>query len=461
MKKNLRVLIVEDSESDAALGVRALERAGYEVSHERVEDAKQIKAALKKQAWDVVIADHSLPDMDSFRALKLLKESGQNIPVIVVSGAIGEETAVMIMKAGAQDYVMKANLTRLAPAVERELRDFEILRGRKQMEEALVESEAKYRSLIETSGSAICTTDLERKLTLINDRFSRMLGYSHDELRGKPLSYFIHQDDLKRVLEAFSHSVAGTRSVLPIEFRGIRRNGKIIWLCTSPTMITINGTIAGFSAIITDITDLKKAERDRIQNAEKLVAAMRSMIETIAMTTELRDPYTAGHQRRVAHLAKAIAEEIGLSECKIEGIYMTAIVHDIGKTSVPTDILSKPGKLSELEFDLIKTHPKAAYDVLKGIKFPWPIAEPILQHHERLDGSGYPMGLTDGQICLEAKIIAVADVVETMASHRPYRPAIGIDKALAEISSNKGILYDSNVVNACLRLFTEKAFKFE
>jgi HD-GYP domain-containing protein (c-di-GMP phosphodiesterase class II) len=163
----------------------------------------------------------------------------------------------------------------------------------------------------------------------------------------------------------------------------------------------------------------------------------------------------------VAELARAIASEMGLSEERIDGLYMAGIIHDLGKISVPAEILSKPGRLSDAEFQLVKTHPQVGYDILKNIEFPWPIAQITLQHHERLNGSGYPQGLSGEDMLLEAKILAVADVVEAMASHRPYRAALGLQKALNEIFQNQGILYDYTVVAACLRLFNEKKFFFE
>jgi len=215
--------------------------------------------------------------------------------------------------------------------------------------------------------------------------------------------------------------------------------------------------------------ELEIANRAYREDLEQMVAARTSqlketfegIISAIASTVEIRDPYTAGHQLRVARLAFAIAGEMGLPEHQAEGIRVAGTIHDLGKISVPADILSKPGQLSEMEFSIIKTHPQIAYDILKDIKFPWPLAQIVLQHHERMDGSGYPEGLSGENILLEARVLAVADVVEAMASHRPYRPALGQDKALDEIRQNKGKLYDPEVVDACLELFMKKGFQFE
>jgi HD-GYP domain-containing protein (c-di-GMP phosphodiesterase class II) len=193
---------------------------------------------------------------------------------------------------------------------------------------------------------------------------------------------------------------------------------------------------------------------------EKLRKAMGWIIQAMSRTIETRDPYTSGHQRRVADLARSIAHEMGLPEDQVDGLRMAGIVHDLGKIAVPAEILSKPTKLSNIELALIKVHPQTSYDILKDIDFPWPVAEIVFQHHERMDGSGYPRGLKGDEIFLEARILMVADVVEAMASHRPYRPALGIDKALEEISQNKGILYDPEVVEVCLRLFRNKGYRF-
>lgn len=183
-----------------------------------------------------------------------------------------------------------------------------------------------------------------------------------------------------------------------------------------------------------------------------------NFVTAIAATVEMRDPYTAGHQRRVACLATAIARELQLPEVQIEGINLASMVHDLGKIRVPAEILSKPGRLSDLEFGLIKLHAQTGYDILKSIDFPWPIAKIVLQHHERMDGSGYPSGLKGKEMLLESRILAVADVVEAMISHRPYRAALGVDAALNEIVGQKDVLYDAAVVDACLTLYRERGF---
>jgi len=196
------------------------------------------------------------------------------------------------------------------------------------------------------------------------------------------------------------------------------------------------------------------------EDAKKLGSALDATIASLGVAIETRDPYTAGHQKRVTELAHAIAEEMNLTSEKIKGLHVAGLLHDIGKMSIPAEILSKPSRLTEAEFSLIKSHSRVAYDILSGIDFPWPVADTILQHHERLDGSGYPDGIKGDEILVAARILAVADVVEAMSSHRPYRPALGSDAALEEIESKKGKLYDPTVVDACLRLFRTNRFEF-
>jgi putative nucleotidyltransferase with HDIG domain len=205
---------------------------------------------------------------------------------------------------------------------------------------------------------------------------------------------------------------------------------------------------------------LQESNQELRKSFEKLRQTMEGTIQAMALTVEKRDPYTAGHQRRVASLATAVARELGVPDQQIDGIHLAGVIHDLGKIYVPAEILSKPSRLSEIEFAMIKTHPQTGYDILKTIEFPWPIAQIVYQHHEKVDGAGYPRGLKGDEILMEARILAVADVVEAMASHRPYRAALGADAALEEIERMKGSHFDPAPVEACLRLFREGRFKF-
>jgi HD-GYP domain-containing protein (c-di-GMP phosphodiesterase class II) len=217
----------------------------------------------------------------------------------------------------------------------------------------------------------------------------------------------------------------------------------------------------GLICVVRDITDRKRVEEELQKTLDSLRKAVGATMQVMASAVEARDPYTSGHQIRSADLARAIAMEMGLPQDKIDGIRMAGSIHDIGKLSIPAEILSKPTKLSEIEFSLIKEHARKGYEMLKDVESPWPLAEIVHQHHERMDGSGYPRNLKGDDILIEARILTVADVVEAMASHRPYRPGLGIDAALNEIEKNRGTLYDGAVADACLRLFREKGFNLE
>ena len=221
------------------------------------------------------------------------------------------------------------------------------------------------------------------------------------------------------------------------------------------------GEIIKWFGTCTDIDNIKLDEKRLQDTLESLKKSFGATIQVLISAVEARDPYTSGHQIRTANLALAIATEMGLPQEKIEAIRMAGPIHDIGKLSVPSEILAKPTKLSEIEFALIKEHPTAGYEILKDVESPWPLAEIVYQHHERMDGSGYPRKLKGDEILIEARIMAVADTVEAMASHRPYRPSLGIEAALNEIEKNKGKFYDADAADACLRLFLEKGYKLE
>ena len=343
----------------------------------------------------------------------------------------------------------------------RELR--ETITERKRAEEALRESEEKFRSISDTATEAIVSTDNRGNIMYWNQAAQAMFGYRPDEVIGKPVTVTIperrrerFEDGLRKIISIGDTSFVGKT----FEGSGLRKDGSEF--PTEFSLATWESKGARFfTAVVRDITERKQAEEELRRTLEKLREALGGIIQTVASTVEVKDPYTAGHQRRVGNLACAIANEMGLPQEQIDGIRMAGLIHDLGKVGIPAEILSKPGRLNEFELGMIKAHSQIGYDILKKIEFPWPVAQIVLQHHERLDGSGYPRGLSGEEIMLEARILAVADVVEAMASRRPYRPPRGLDKALEEISQNRGVLYDPEVVDACLKLFTEKGFEFE
>lgn len=334
---------------------------------------------------------------------------------------------------------------------------------RKRAEETLRQSEQNFRNLFENAVAGIFQTTPEGRLISVNNAFANIYGYNSSsemlsEITDIAPQLYVNKEDREELIRI----VDKQEIVESREIKVRHRNGKTIWLFLSLRGIKDDsGKLLRMEGVCVNITDRKQVEDELKQSYQKLQKTIESTIQTIALTSETRDPYTAGHQRRVAKLACAMAEEMGLSKEQIETIRIAGTLHDIGKINVPAEILSKPGRLSEIEMSLIKTHPDVGRDILKTLELPWTICPIVLQHHERMDGSGYPSGLLGKDISIEAKILAVADVVEAMASHRPYRPALGLDKALEEIAKNKGKLYDPDVAAACLNLFTEKSFKLE
>jgi putative nucleotidyltransferase with HDIG domain len=272
---------------------------------------------------------------------------------------------------------------------------------------------------------------------------------------------FVHPDDMWVFQQVAEKRLASTdREFLhDAEHRIVRRDGEVRHVLARIRVSTdATGRVTRYYGANQDITKRKQAAEKLESTLGNLRKAIGGTIQAIVQVVEMRDPYTAGHQRRVADLARSVATEMGLPPDVIEGIRIAAAIHDIGKVAVPAEILSKPGKLTQNELELIKDHSLTGFDILKHVEFPWPIAEIIYQHHERLDGSGYPRGLKGDDVLLEARIIALADVVEAMASHRPFRPARGIDAAMDEIEEHRGTLYDPEVVDTCVKLFREKRY---
>ncbi|MDD5525535.1 MAG: PAS domain S-box protein, partial [Smithella sp.] len=561
MNISLRVLIVDDSDDDAKLMIRQLRNGGYDPKWKRVETAETMKAALESQQWDVILCDYKMPRFNSPAALKVLQDIKIDIPFIIVSGAIGEDTAVAAMKSGAHDFLMKDKLAKLVVAIEREIREAKIrqekktademlkkseenfrhsldnsplgirivsadgktlyanqevlkiygfdsieefstiphkkrytpdcyaehkkreerrkrgeiipyyelsiirkdgeirylevfrkqvlwngellfqalysdITERKQAENNLLESKERYRIVVENAHEAIIITR-DTNVVFANNAAAEQIGYSKETLTSGAFTNFIHPEDRNLVTEYSTKRLRGEEVPSIYSFRIITHDGKIKWAELNATVIEWNKKPATLN-FLNDITERKMLEEERIESYSRIKKTLQATVQSIALLVETKDPYTAGHQQRVAQLAVAIAKEMGLTSDQQDFIYTASIIHDLGKVSVPSELLSKPTKLTEVEFNLIKTHSPSGYNILKDIDFPWPVADAVLQHHERMNGSGYPNHLQGDSILLEARILAVADVVEAISSHRPYRPSLGINFALDEISKNKG-----------------------
>jgi PAS domain S-box-containing protein/putative nucleotidyltransferase with HDIG domain len=300
-----------------------------------------------------------------------------------------------------------------------------------------------------------------RRIIFANNSVEAVFGWKPEEIIGKMTRIFYRSDEAYEEIARRVYPVLEKQNIHSEEFPCVRRDGTEIVCMVNTSKV---GDILKDKRIVVvyeDITERKRAQGELKLSFERVQKRLKETVNALASMTEKRDPYTAGHQQRVSQLAGAIAREMKLPDEQVEGILVAATLHDIGKIYEPSEILSKPGILTDIEFLMMKVHPQIGYDILRNIEFPWPVATIVLQHHEKLDGSGYPRGLSDGNILLEARILAVADVVEAMASHRPYRAALGIDSALKEISENSGILYDADAVDSCLRLFKNKRFEFK
>ncbi len=358
------------------------------------------------------------------------------------------------------------------------LETLEDITERRKAEEALKESESRLRAILEGSPTPTVVIDKNHQVIVWNRAMEELSAIRASEIlhtnqqwrifysERRPLMADLLVDgnieEVKKIPRWYAGKYVKSRLLKDAyeatDYSAVREK----WLhFTSAVVRDASGDILGAVETMTDISPLKQAEEELRKSLEKLQKAMTGTVEAMAVIVETRDPYTAGHQHQVARISRRIAEEMKLPPERIEALHMAAYIHDIGKIYVPGEILSKPGRLSEVELNIIKMHPQVAYEILKTIEFPWPIAEIIYQHHERLDGTGYPRGLEDGEICMESRILGVVDVFESMASHRPYRPTLGLKRAVDELSKNRGILYDPVVVDTLLKLVEEKKITLE
>jgi putative nucleotidyltransferase with HDIG domain/PAS domain S-box-containing protein len=448
----LCVLCLEDSPPDAELVSATLTRAGYELDFALAPDRREFEKLLAGGPYDIILADFNLPGFDAPAALELAKAACPSTPFICVSATIGEEATVELLKQGADDIVLKDRMARLPFAVQRAIDE-------RAHRKTLAESERRFRSLFENllNGYAYCRMVYDDEgdpvdfiYVDVNPAFERVTGLS--AVTGRPVSEVIPGilELSPELFEAYGR-VARTSIPETIEF-DFKSLGT--WL-----FISIYSTEPStFIAVFEDITERRHAVEALQLSAARLRHTVEGAVEAMGAMIAARDPYTAGHEKRVTELAVAIATEMGRDEAAIECLRLAGLVHDVGKLTVPAEILNKPALLSPVEFELIKGHAAAAHEILAPIDFECPVAEVVAQHHERLDGSGYPAGLKDEEILPEARILAIADVVEAMASHRPYRAALGVEAALAEVHAGAGTRYEAAAVAACERVFAQGFF---
>lgn len=331
-------------------------------------------------------------------------------------------------------------------------------KSQKDISEQLDYNEEKFRQIAEHIRDVFFLVDLNTANFLyVSPAYEKIWGKPLSTLLADPISWMtsVHPDDSERMMHLYQQQMK--TGVIDTRYRILLKDGSVRWIHARTFPIyNKHHQIYRSAGVAEDITEEVLIAKERSDYASNIQRSFNDLVIAMSTALEHRDAYTAGHQNKVSYLAKIIAQELNLPSNQTQWIELAAQVHDIGKIGIPIEILTKPTKLSKPEFELIKTHSEAGYDILKGIHFPWPIAEIVWQHHERLDGSGYPRGLKGDEILLESKIIAVADTVDAMSSYRPYRPALGINAALDEIQKFKGVLFDHDVVDACQKLFLEK-----
>lgn len=450
------ILFVEDLVSDAELAKLEITRglADWDLSLRflTTDNWEGFLDAISTFKPTLIVSDFMMPGFSGMEVIELTLQHAPNIPVIILTGSINEETAVECMKAGATDYVIKEHISRLPFAVKDAIKRKKEEELRTSAERALEESERKFRLIAEKASDLIYRIELypEQKFSYVSPSSTKLTGYTPEDHYANPNLGFelVHPDDREKLRDLLEHV---DRS--PVVLRWIKKNGEVVWAEQLNVPVYDNdGRLIAIEGIARDVTERQKAN-------EALKRAFNSVVSVLSDMLNLKDPYTQFHEKNVAKLALEIAERMGLDEFTIESIRVASMVHDIGKINIPTEILSKPGKLSDIEFEMIKKHPETAYEILRKVDLPWPVADIVYQHHERLDGSGYPRHLKSDEILLEAKIIIVADVVEAMSSHRPYRAALGFEAAIEEIKKNAGVLYDAEIVQICTSIL-EEGFRF-
>ena len=431
MKK--KILIVEDERIIAEDIRKCVLNCNYDVIS-IVPTGQNALLIVKEQKPDLILMDIMLEGkLDGIEtAEKIIRK--HDIPVIYITANADDSILKRAKKTNPYGYLVK-------PFEEIDLNAaLEIAFYKYNADKELIRSEKRFRKLIQENTDVIIVINTKRIIQFINNAGEILFEKSKERLINTKYEYKFNCGEFS---EFEIKQKTGQRRIIEMHVVETEWEQKPVYLAT-----------------LRDITFRKKIEDELKKSNIKLQKLMEETVNGLVSAMEMRDPYTAGHQKRVAELATKIAGEMGLDKDQVNGIRIASLIHDIGKIHVPSEILSKPGKLTDVEFAIVKSHSKAGYEILKTIEFPWPVAETVLQHHEKLDGSSYPNGLTVDDIIIEAKILCVADVIEAMSTHRPYRPALSIEKALDEIIKNKGIKYDEAAVEACVKIIREQNFSF-
>jgi len=418
-----------------------------------VSSGEEAVEIINEKEPNLVLMDINLEGkLDGIESAKSIS-SRISIPFVYITSSSDYSTIERAKEGNAYGYIIK-------PFNKKDLRaTIEMALLRHQMESKIIENENRVSTILNSIIDAVIVVNESGYIDYINASAGRMLNLDEKDILGKPVSETVKLgSDPKEGENVFS-----PMSINYIEFNNYLTAGdkKIPVDFTSTPLRMGNGKSTGAVLVVRDITQQVEYDRRIQESMDTLTRAMYGTIEAITKIVETRDPYTAGHQKKVADIAKEIAKDLGLSRDVIESVNLAGQIHDLGKIAIPSEILNKPGRINEIEFALIKTHSAMGYEIMKNIDFPWPIADIVLQHHEKLDGSGYPNGLKGDEILIQARILAVADVLEAMASHRPYRAALGLDAAFNELQEKAGTHFDPEVVASCIRIFKEKDFKIK
>jgi len=448
------ILIVDDQRFVRQMIADAIGKEEYDFLE--AEDGQQALALFMEKSPDVVLMDAIMPNMTGFEACRLMREAEKatkrQTPILMITALSDVNSVNEGFAAGVNDFIQKPiNLDILR-------RRLELMIKERECDEKVRKSEERFRLLAENARDFIIILQI-RPLSYeyISPIIENITGYGADEFYSDPnlLRKIIYQRDLNKLDTIVAGGIPDPQL---LEFRIIHKKGRVVFIESQAVPVVVNKNIVAMQIISRDITQRKQDEvRRRVELTKKVLF---ETVKALSATIEIRDPYTSGHQNRVAQLAVAIAKEMELDISRIDVIQTAALLHDIGKITVPAEYLSKPGELTDMEFSIIKHHPVVSYEILKPIEFDGPIAQIVYQHHERIDGSGYPLSLSCDEILLESKVIAVADLVEAMSSHRPYRAALGVERAIEEVSKNSGEKYDMEVGKACIDVFRKGDFNF-
>ncbi len=452
--KDLTILLVEDEAVVAFDVTQRLKMLGYPAPHVVPSGEKALEVA-QEITPDIVLMDIMLAgELDGIDTATKLRAM-HDIPIIYLTSFTDPSLLQRAQLTGPFGYVLK-------PCKDRELHIcIEMALYKHATERKQIERERLFSTTLCSIREAVITIDKQQQITFCNPAAEELLKKSAYSLEDAPVEKILalHVEGEDRPLSP-EELVERHAQTARLALTGSMCCGDIQCPVEISASAILNETATmGIVLVLRDLTRRRAHEAHLAKVLDDLQRVLEQTVMAIAVTFEKRDPYTAGHQQRVSALAVAIAKQLGMDEHFCQGLRMAGLLHDIGKIYVPSEMLSKPVALSKIEQTIMHTHPQVGYDILKGVEFPWPVAQMVIQHHERMDGSGYPQGLCGSQILLGARILAVSDVVEAMASHRPYRPALGLDTALEEIKSGKNTLYWDAAVDACLTVFV-KNFKF-